>query len=206
MKDMNFFNEFLKEKVKAVRDFIRTVIITLIVSILMLGGYAYLMIEYNNINSQALDLEGMLNDITLLSKKLEVADEERKLEALKKYLSALKELDRRISLLHNLTADENIQILNSFPVGTYLESLEMNEWNLKLVGYALNVDLIPAIVENLSESGLFTSVYAPQTKWVEINEEDPLWVLTNQGIVVSEIRGLYAFEIQCVFRTEDGDK
>lgn len=206
MKEINFFNEFLKEKVKAVGSLIRTGIITLFIGILLIGGYAYLEMEYNTVNVEAIELEFALNDVMLARKKAEVIDEEGKLKALNNYLTALKEVDKRINYLHNLTADENYKILNAFPIGTYLESFEVNEMDLTLVGHALTVDLVPAIVQNLSDTGIFTTVYAPQTKWTEIKEEDPLWVLTNGGIIVSDLKGLYSFQIECRFNTERSEQ
>jgi hypothetical protein len=206
---MNFFSGLLKQKAKSQLSLLRSAFIAFVVAAGLLGVYFYLEYLYYQEDMRVVNAQAKLQNPDLLLMVAKAESMQRQNDALDSYLSALTELDRRINMQHKFTATENYEIMKAFPPGTRLYSLNFTTTTLAISGVAINLDLVPATVQNLTDSGLFTFVYPPSTSWQEMPEslweEAGLWSIADGVNTSEEVRGVYTFSISCTFRPNIGE-
>jgi len=208
---MNFFSEFLLKKAKRRQNSLFGIVgVSAFFGILILVYAYFSIIVKGGVDRELKNIEDQLADPKYAAAKVEVARLNREIDALNNYLSALSEVDRRISAFHKLSAEENYIIVNAFPEDTYMARFEITENVLKLNGFTAYIELVPAITQNLQDTGLFSVIYPPLTKWVEIEEkdlEDPqtLGDITVEDITANGLRGYYEFEISGTFAIREGE-
>ncbi|GHU55469.1 hypothetical protein AGMMS49975_17310 [Clostridia bacterium] len=184
MREMNFFSDYVIGIYRAKRENTYT-ILGFVGFILILGaGYLFFLNIQNDVNNQILDLDQQLANPVFVQARQQLAEEEQKLEATTNYLIALGETDKRFEEIHNYTSADNTRFLEAMPAGTTITEIRVKGSNITLTGYCGNREFIPAVVENLEQTGLF------------------------QRVVVSEItfdnNAQYNFTVNCVLVAEGG--
>lgn len=209
MRDMNFFNEFLQQKVKAKQSFFIASVAVIVFFGALLGVYFVFFMQYKFLNDKYLDLEAKLLLPKYAEARVQIAEAEAKLAALNNYLSTLESLDEKISALHKVTAEENYKISRCFPEHTYMTSYSIKERILEIEAIAFSLDEVPALTQNLRDSGLFSYVGPPSGASLErIYDGDYRWddgldetfeLYDSSEQDAGEFKAAYKFTVQAYF-------
>ena len=216
MKEMNFFNEFLLQKAKARARFIKIVVIAVAFVAILAGVWLFFIAIRIAVDAELAELETALAHPKYAEAKIEIARIEQRLVALNTYYNSLSELDRRISTFHKLDPDENYEIMRAFPEGVYLRNLSIDGLNLNISALAVDINLIPATIQNLYDTGLFFEILPPSTtlvstvmdagtQYVEYVPEE-YWFETEDDNGETIMKAdIYDFTIRAVFNIKEVD-
>jgi len=206
---MNFFNEFLHLKAKARMVMVRTIIGSAVFIGILASVFLFLSIQNALVKADVERITKEIEDPKFEAAQKEIDQLTKQIAALNNYLTALEGLDKRIEALHKFTSDENYIIMEALPEGLYLSSFTVQASDITLTGVTGDINLIPAAVENLTNTGLFSVIHPPSTNWRSLDDEsereDPLLELTTDDLRIFGSVGVYEFRIIGTFAQKEGE-
>ncbi|MDR3092124.1 MAG: PilN domain-containing protein [Clostridiales bacterium] len=155
---MNFFSEFVTQREKAKKETIYVGIGVSIVAGAMAIAFVLLMLISNRIDGEINRIGLILSDQRYFQARLDIAREQQQIDALGSYLLALGEADYRYESIRDYTPKENEIIAQCLPPGVSVTEMARTGNGVTLTMATSNINAIPATLENLEQTALFTTV------------------------------------------------
>ena len=153
---MNFFNSYGRAKKSSNQNHL----IIGAVALVLLASAAFITF---NLFSKRTEWDGKISALEAQLKESPYSKEQldeiqTRLGAFQQLYDALKLIDSTIKYVNFFTADDAYTIVKSLPAGADIGTFELNGTSLTITGTLDNMGILPSVMQNLEDTGLFTEV------------------------------------------------
>ena len=164
---MNFFNSYGRAKKSSNQNHL----IIGAVALVLLASAAFctfsLFSKRTEWDGKVAALEAQLKESPYSRAQLDELN--KRLDAFQRLYDALKLIDSTIKYVNFFTADDARIITRSLPEGTDIGTFELNGITLLITGTLDDIAMLPSVMQNLEDTGLFTEVMVASASLLQID-------------------------------------